>query len=146
MGWNYLSILSILLQRHARQLIVWYVKRVLKPVARCARETWHPIGTVNVNVSVKLLHQGLYLLSSKMSCHQISWSLEAKATRLDVIMIVSLSNLTGITWQVSVKFLSDWKSLNLDLAASDTSRDLALTHWGRVTLICVSKLNHPWFK
>ena len=39
------------------------------------------------------LHLGLYSLSGKTSYWQISWSLEA--TRLDVIMVVSLSNLTG---------------------------------------------------
>ena len=37
--------------------------------------------------------QGLYSLSGKTSYRQISWSLEA--ARLGVIMIVSLSNLTG---------------------------------------------------
>ena len=38
---------------------------------------------------------GLYSLRGKTSYHQISWSLEA--ARLDVIMIVSLRNLTGIS-------------------------------------------------
>ena len=37
--------------------------------------------------------QGLYSLSGKTSYRQISWSL--KAARLDVEMVVSLSNLTG---------------------------------------------------
>ena len=39
--------------------------------------------------------QGLYSLSGKTSYRQISWSLDA--TRLDVIMIISLWNLTGIS-------------------------------------------------
>ena len=56
--------------------------------------------------------QGLYSLSVKTSYRQISRSLEA--ARLGVIMIVSFWNLTGMI----VKFQSDWKSLNKNLAAS----------------------------
>ena len=58
---------------------------------------------------------GLYPLSEWMSCRQLSLSLGA---RLDVIMIVSLWNLTGISSaQVGVKFQSDWNSLNPNPAA-----------------------------
>ena len=57
--------------------------------------------------------QDLYSLSSKMSYHQISWSLEA--TRLDVIMIISLWNLTAA--EVPVKFQSNLKCLNVNLMA-----------------------------
>ena len=56
-------------------------------------------------------YQGLYSISGKTSYRQISWSLEA--ARLDVAMVVSLWNLTGIP----AKFQSDWKSLNPNLAA-----------------------------
>ena len=68
------------------------------------------------------MHQGLYSLSGKTSYRQISRSLEA--ARLDVTIIVSLWNLTGISAallraaEVPVKFQSDWKSLNPNLVAS----------------------------
>ena len=42
-----------------------------------------------------IIHLDLYSLSGKTSYRQISWSLEA--ARLDVLMIVSLWNLTGIS-------------------------------------------------
>ena len=48
--------------------------------------------------------QGLHSLNGKMPCLQISWSLEA--TRLDVIMIVSLWNLTGISTALLQRCLS----------------------------------------
>ena len=63
---------------------------------------------------------GLYSLSGKTSYHQISWSLEA--ARLDVAMVVSLRkfdrHLGSIAAEEPVKFKSDWKSLNQNLAAS----------------------------
>ena len=63
------------------------------------------------------LIQGLNSLSGKTSYRQISWRLEA--TRLDVIMITSLWNLTGISAaEVPIKLQSDWKGLNSNLAAS----------------------------
>ena len=66
----------------------------------------------------------LYSLSGKMSYRQISWDLEA--TRLGIIMIVSLWNLTGMSAaalssaaaEVPVKFQSDWNGLHPNLAAS----------------------------
>ena len=60
--------------------------------------------------------QGFYSLSGKTYYWQISWSLEA--ARFDVVMIVSLWNLTGISEALAVKFQSDWNSLNPNLAAS----------------------------
>ena len=66
------------------------------------------------------LHLGLlYSISGRTSYRKISWSLEA--ARLDVIMIVSLWDVTGISAalpKVPVKFYSDWKSLNSNIAAS----------------------------
>ena len=50
--------------------------------------------------------QGLYSLSGKTSYRKISWSIEA--VRLDVIMSVSSSNVTGISAAL----------LNMNLAAS----------------------------
>ena len=52
-------------------------------------------GTINA-----LVIQGLYSLSGQTSYRKISWSLEAP--RLDVIMILSLWNLTGTS--AAVKF------------------------------------------
>ena len=63
-----------------------------------------------------LPRQGLYSLSGKTSYRQISWSLEA--TRLDVIMIISLWKLTCISAALPVKFQSDWESLNPNFGAS----------------------------
>ena len=62
----------------------------------------------------------LYSLSGRTTYRQISWSLEA--ARLDVIMIVSLWNLTDISAALLLKCLSNIraieKSLNPNLAAS----------------------------
>ena len=58
---------------------------------------------------------GLYSLSGKTSYRHISWSLEA--ARFDVIIIVSLWNLGSVAADVPVKFKSDCKSLNPNLAA-----------------------------
>ena len=58
-----------------------------------------------------LLFQGFYSLSGKMSYHMISWSLEA--ARLDVIIIASLWNSTGISAVLLQRCLSNcgviWK-------------------------------------
>ena len=52
---------------------------------------------------------GLYSLSDKASYRQISWSLEA--ARLDVIMIVSLWNLTGILAALLPTCLSNFRAI-----------------------------------
>ena len=70
----------------------------------------------DMTISSDLRYQGLYSLSGKTSYRQISWSLEAAS--LCVIMIVSRWNLTGISAEVPVKFQSNWKSLNPNLATS----------------------------
>ena len=48
-----------------------------------------------VQQAILVRHMGLYSLSGKTSYRQISWSLET--ARLDVIMIVSLWNLAGVS-------------------------------------------------
>ena len=53
--------------------------------------------------------QGFYPLSSETSYRQISWSL--KAMRLDVIMIVSLWNLTGILAVVLPRYLLNFRMI-----------------------------------
>ena len=65
-------------------------------------------------------NQGLYSPSGWTSCSKISWSLEAAT--LDVIMIVSLWDLAGISTALLSRCLSNLrlieKSLNLNLGAS----------------------------
>ena len=57
--------------------------------------------------------QGLYQISGRTSYRKIKGSLEI--ARLGVVMIVSLWNLTGIS---AALLQSDWKSINMDFAAS----------------------------
>ena len=77
---------------------------------------WYLITCVSIHPN----HLGLYWLSGMTSYPQISWSLEA--ARLDVIMIVSLWNLTAISAALLPRCLSNFraigKSLNPNLAAS----------------------------
>ena len=54
-------------------------------------------------------NQGLYSLSGKTSYHQISRSLEA--ARLDVTIIVSLWNLTGISAALLRRCLSNFRAI-----------------------------------
>ena len=59
--------------------------------------------------SCDLLIQGVYSLSGRTYCRQISWSLEA--TRVDVIIIVPLWNLTGISAALLPMCLSNFKTI-----------------------------------
>ena len=52
---------------------------------------------------------GLYSLSGKTYHRQISWSLEA--VRMDVIMVVSLWNVTGISAALLPRCLSNFRSI-----------------------------------
>ena len=54
-------------------------------------------------------HQGLYSLNGKTSYHQISRGLEAAG--LDVILIVSLWNLTGISGALLPRRLSNVRAI-----------------------------------
>ena len=67
-----------------------------------------------------LISLGLYSLSGKTSCRQISWGLEA--ARFDVKMFISLWNLTGISAALLPRCLTHFwaigKSEILNLAAS----------------------------
>ena len=77
---------------------------------------WHCVWIENI-----LFHnQGLYSLSGKTSCRQISWSLEA--ARLDVIMIISLWNLTVCLSH----FRATAKIVQRLSRGFETSRDLAV--------------------
>ena len=80
---------------------------------------------------------------------QISWSL--KAARLDIVMILLLWNLTGISAaKVPVKFQSDWKSLkpNQDftrfcskLSVRFVNRSPGLIYWYLIAPVAVKQ---PW--
>ena len=54
-------------------------------------------------------YQGLYSLGRRMSYRKISWSLEA--ARLDVIIIVSLRNLIGISAALLSRSLSNSRAI-----------------------------------
>ena len=83
------------------------------------------------------------------SIHKMARRLTAslEAARLDVVMIVLLWNVTGITSAaagVPVKFHRDWKSLNTNLAASklrEILRSYRLVNGGPV-VYCAS--HHAW--
>ena len=66
---------------------------------------------------------GLYSLSGKTSYRQVSWSLEA--TRLDVTMIASLRNLTGISVALLPKCLSNFRAIGKVKTRISRLRDFA---------------------
>ena len=79
---------------------------------------WYPtlVGRMQHGYSlwIRWLHhlgiaQGLYSLSCKTSYRQISWNLEA--TRLGVIIITALWNLTGISAALLPRCLSNFKAI-----------------------------------
>ena len=87
----------------------------------CLRRAYHQWGLC------------LYSLSGKMSYRQISWSFEA--ARLDVIMIVSLWNLTGISAALLPMCLSTFRMIGKVWTQShrfETSRDLAVRRQSRL--------------
>ena len=59
--------------------------------------------------SAMIAKQGLYSLSGKTSYRQISWSLEA--ARLDVVMVVSLWNLTGTSAAALPRYLPNVRAI-----------------------------------
>ena len=65
--------------------------------------------------------QGLYSLSGKTSYHHFPRSLEA--ARLDLIMIVSLRNLTGISAALLPRRLSNFKAIGKVLTRISRLRD-----------------------
>ena len=67
-------------------------------------------------------HLGLYLLSSKTPYRQVSWSL--KATRLDVMIIISLWQLTGILAALLPRCLSNFRESH----SFETSQNLMVRH------------------
>ena len=89
------------------------------------------------------LNQGLYSLSGKTSCRQISWSLEA--ARLGVIMIVSLWNLTGIPAALLPRCLLNFRAIGKfqtrisrlrDFTRSCGKTSYRLVHWGPGSIFC----------
>ena len=77
-------------------------------------------GTGQYHISWKST-QGLYSLSGKTAYRQILWSFEA--TRLDIAMVVSLWNLTGISAAVLSERSEKFKP---ESRGFETSRDLAV--------------------
>ena len=69
--------------------------------------------------------QDLYSLSG-MSYHQISWSPEAARSDVWSIALKYDGHLGSVGAEVPVKFQNDSKSLNQNLAAFESSRDLAV--------------------
>ena len=81
---------------------------------------WHISDRTFELIQIWRILQGLYSLSGKTSYRQISWSLEA--ARLSVIndrfALKFDRHLGSVAAEVPVKFQSNWKSLNLNLATS----------------------------
>ena len=69
--------------------------------------SFYPAQCLNSFLSVRWSTLGLYSLNGKTSYRQISWSLEA--ARMDLIMIVSLRNLTGISAALLPRCLSNFR-------------------------------------
>ena len=76
---------------------------------------------------------GFYSLSGKTSYRQILWSLEA--TRLDVTMVISFWNLTGISQRCclgSCQISERLEQAKSESRGFETSRDLAVRQYGIV--------------
>ena len=69
---------------------------------------------------------GLYPQSGKTYCRQISWSVEA--ARLDVIMIISLWNLTGFSAALLPRCLSDFRAIGKVKTRISRLRDLTRSY------------------
>ena len=82
--------------------------------------------------------QGLYSLSSKKFYRQISWSLGA--ARLDVIMIVSLWNLTGILAALLPRCLSHFRTFGKVQTRISRLRDFTKS-CGNTS---IRSVNMPW--
>ena len=104
-----------------------------KPVESCHNS--HLIIGIMITV-------GLNSPSGKTSYRQTPLSLEA--ARLDVIMIVSfwkLRHLGSAAAEIPVKFQSDWKSLNTNIAASRLN-EILWYHW--VSLVTTRRRRSAW--
>ena len=79
---------------------------------------------------------GLYSLSRKMSYRQISSSLEA--ARLDVIIVISLGNSTGISTVLLPKCLSNFRAIGKDYTRISRLRDFT-RFCGKTSVLLVNK-------
>ena len=108
--------------RHHGRLALVHNSFITKHKTSCATPSYWAINQVNIYKIVQQIQQkqGVYLLSGKTSYHERLWSLEA--ARLDVVIIVSLWNLTGISAALLSICLSNFtaigKGLNINLAVS----------------------------
>ena len=80
--------------------------------------------------------QGRYSLSGKTSYRQISWNLEA--VRLDVIMILSLWNLTGISAALLPGCLSNFRAIGKVYTRNPRLRDFTRS-CGKTSVPIVNK-------
>ena len=105
-------------------IILWGIKIYVKHIEEQCNmiynmsHVYYGCGTYDYFSSSQAI-LGRYSLSGMTSYRQIPWSLEA--ARLDAIMIVALKfvrHLGNAADEVPIKFQSDWKSLNPDLAAA----------------------------
>ena len=78
---------------------------------------------------------GLYSLSTKMSYRRISWSLEA--VRLDVIMIVSIKNLTDISRVPLPRYVSNFRAIVKVKTQISRLRDFT-RFWGKTSFRLVN--------
>ena len=91
--------------RLSKQSWDWWFETLSRPSWRHCN-VFDGIYFVTTDAFLTGWHQGLYSLSGKMSYRQISWSLET--TRLYVIMVVPLWNLTGISAAALPRCLSNF--------------------------------------
>ena len=104
------------------QVMAWCCQATSHYLSQCWPRSLSPCGVimpqwVNPCGLLVLDFLGLvYSQSGRASYRQISWSLGA--ARLGVMMIGSFLNSTSISAALLMKFQSDWKDLNPNLAAS----------------------------
>ena len=96
-------------------------------------------STAWTNRHIVHAHSGLYSLSGRTSYRKISWSLDV--ARLDVITIVWLWNLTGISASLLTKCLSNFKAIGKVWTRISPLRDFTRfcgktsVNWGPAALL-----------
>ena len=100
--------------------------------------TFHRVCFVSISMIPhwRLYRPGLYSLSGKASYRQISWRLEA--ARLDVILILSLWNLTGISAAVLPRCLSNFRAIGKVLPRISRLREFTRS-CGKTSVCLVNK-------
>ena len=115
-----------LLKRHSRLLVVPFCLEQLQQTSNIRNGEMECLIKVLLILSFVALHSvGLYWVRGRTSYGKIPWSLEA--LKLDVIMFVSLWNLTSGAAEIPVKFKSDWKSPTRIIRLRDFTRSCGKT-------------------